>query len=255
MKKISSGTQCTPTHKFLLWLRQGVCLTMLIGSCQLNHTTPTRAGRGIWYKPGKHYDAVSSHLPGSFIFNLTRPYHYYREVKFILYRVCFIGEEVSIILEIITFLQLNHYFRDLPLRNHYLSGWYQWQFHLILGGDFNCGIISRNQWLLARDFKTESLMYQGDIHGKSLLTVVTSMVVSLSTWRGFQLWNHWVESMITGLRFQNWIISVSGEYPWGIITYQGGINGGFTWFSAGISIAKSFARFKNGWLAISKPNH
>ena len=62
----------------------------LIGSCQLNHTTPTRTGRVIWYKAGKHYDAVSYHLPGSFIFNLMGPYHNYWEVKFILYRVCFI---------------------------------------------------------------------------------------------------------------------------------------------------------------------
>ena len=55
--------------------------------------------------------------------------------------------------------------------NHYLPGWYQWRFHLILGGDFNREIIRQIQKWLTGDFKTESLVYRGDIHGKSLLTV------------------------------------------------------------------------------------
>ena len=55
--------------------------------------------------------------------------------------------------------------------NHYLPWWYQWRFHLILGGDFNREIIGRNQKWLAGDFKTESLVYRGDIHRESLLTM------------------------------------------------------------------------------------
>jgi len=62
-------------------------------------------------------------------------------------------------------------------------------------------------------------MYRGDIHGKSLLTVVVSMAVSFNTRREFQSRNHSPESMIIGSRFQNRIISVSGGYPQGIITY------------------------------------
>ena len=111
--------------------------------------------------------------------------------------------------------------------NHYLPGWYQWRFHLILGGDFNREIICWNQKWLAGDFKTESLVCRGDIHGKSLLTVVVSMAVSFNTRQEFQSRNHSPESMIIGLRVQNRIISVSGGYSREIITYWGGINRNF----------------------------
>jgi hypothetical protein len=57
-----------------------------------------------------------------------------------------------------------------------------------------CGISS--------DFKTRSLVYRGDIHRESLLTVVRSMVVSFNTRRGFQSRNHCAESMIISSRFQ-----------------------------------------------------
>ena len=104
--------------------------------------------------------------------------------------------------------------------NHYLPGWYQWRFHLILGGDFNREIIRQIQKWLTGDFKTESLVYRGDIHGESLLTRVVSMVVSFDSRRGFQSRNHLPESKMVRWRFQNRIISVSGGYSREIITYR-----------------------------------
>ena len=134
---------------------------------------------------------------------------------------------VSIILDIITFPQLNHWW--LPIKiigllqgsspwNHYLSWGYQWQFHWIislLGGypweiityccislvvSFNTrqGFQLQNHlvesMIISSRFQMESLVYWVDIHGKSLLTIVISLVVSFNTWQGFQLQNHYLQS-------------------------------------------------------------
>ena len=82
--------------------------------------------------------------------------------------------------------------------NHYLPVWYQMQFYLILSRDFNHEIIVWNQWLLARI----SLIYWGDIHRESLLTVVITIVVSFNTGWGYQLRNHLAESKIISSWFQ-----------------------------------------------------
>ena len=66
------------------------------------------------------------------------------------------------------------------MANHYLPC-----VHFILGGDFTCEIIDWNQKWLAGDFKTESLMYRGDIHSESLLTMH-----AFDSWQGFHLQNH-----------------------------------------------------------------
>jgi len=44
--------------------------------------------------------------------------------------------------------------------------------------------------IISLDLKTESLVYRGDIHRESLLTVVISMAALFNTRQGFQSQNH-----------------------------------------------------------------